>query len=226
VASRRATLQAWSEARILAAMRAWRRGCGPLEPWFRATPFAAANHYRDRALPIPHVATAPPAAIRLVSGLPAPARRTLWVFDLPGSLGLWVGCELRRRWGLSPVLAWNGWYDPRGILDGREEIPLLCTLARRLRPPSGRGGGAILFDSHRLRAIPESARANALDNRYALNEEDAPSLEQLRAMGIERVRAWSCREAAEDLRAYLDYLGGGLVVRHRTGLAREVAAHA
>jgi len=207
-------------------MRAWRRGCGPLEPWFRATPFAAANHYRDRALPIPRVPAAPPAAVRLVAGLPAPARRTLWVFDLPGPLGLWVGWELRRRWGLSPALAWNGWYDPRGVLDGREEIPLLCALARRLRPPSGKGGGVILFDSLRLRPIPEAARAHILDNRYVLNEEDAPSLEQLRAMGIERVRAWSWREAAEDLRAYLDYLGGRLVVQHRTGLAQEVDAHA
>jgi hypothetical protein len=207
-------------------MRAWRRGCGPLEPWFRATPFAAATHYRDRALPVPRVAAPAAAAIRLVAGLPAPARRTLWVLDLPGPLGLWVAWELRRRWGLSAALAWNAWYDPRGILDGREEIPLLCTLARRLRRPSGRGAGAILFDSHRLRTIPESARAHVLDNRYVLNEEDAPSLEQLRAMGIERVRAWSWREAAEDLRAYLDYLGGRLVVLHRAPLAQEVGAHA
>src|SRR5437899_7925654 len=34
-------LAAWPEARVARAMRAWRRGAGPLEPWFRATPFAA-----------------------------------------------------------------------------------------------------------------------------------------------------------------------------------------
>jgi len=209
-------------------MRAWRRGCGPLEPWFRATPFAAASHYRDRALPVPRIAGVPALAVRLVAGLPAPSRRTLWIFDLPGSLGLWVGYQLRRRRGLSLALAWNGWYDPRGVLDGREEIPLLCALGRRLPPPRPAGGGAILFDSHRHRAIPdgEAARAGLLDNRYVLNEEDAPSIAQLRAIGIERVRAWSWREAAEDVRTYLDYLGGRLIVRHATDLAGEVVAHA
>lgn len=208
-------------------MRAWRRGCGPLEPWFRATPFAAANHYRDRALPVHQIAGAPSVATRLVASLPAPARRTLWIFDLPGPLGLWVSCELRRRWGLSPALAWNGWYDPRGVLDGREEIPLLCSLARRLHRPRGRGGGAILFDSCRQRAIPPggASRARFLDNRYILNEEDGPSIEQLRAMGIERVLVWSWRKAAEDLSAYLDYLEGRLVVLHETGLARTLRAH-
>lgn len=212
---------------MLATMRAWRHGCGPLEPWFRATPFAAAHHYRDRALAVPRAAGVPVAAARLVATLPAPARRTLWIFDLPGPLGLWVSYALRRRWGLSPVLAWNGWYDPRGVLDGREEIPLLCALARRLPRPSGRGGGAILFDSRRQRAIPPgtSSPARFLDNRYVLNEEDAPSIEQLGAMAIERVLAWSWGEEAEDLRAYLDYLGGGLVVRREADLGRERRAH-
>jgi hypothetical protein len=212
---------------MLATMRAWRHGCGPLEPWFRATPFAAAHHFRDRALPIPRAPGVPVAAARLVATLPAPARRTLWIFDLPGPLGLWVSYALRRRWGLSPALAWNGWYDPRGVLDGREEIPLLCALARRLPRPSGRGGGAILFDSRRQRAIPPgtSSPARYLDNRYVLNEEDAPGIEQLGAMAIERVFAWSWGEEAEDLRAYLDYLGGGLVVRRETDLGRERRAH-
>ena len=212
---------------MLATMRAWRHGCGPLEPWFRATPFAAAYHYRDRALPVPRPAGVPVAAARLVATLPAPARRTLWIFDLPGPLGLWVSYALRRRWGLSPVLAWNGWYDPRGVLDGREEIPLLCALARRLPRPSGRGGGALLFDSRRQRAIPPgtSSPARYLDNRYVLNEEDAPGIEQLGAMAIERVLVWSWGEEAEDLRAYLDYLGGGLLVRRETDLGRERRAH-
>ena len=212
---------------MLATMRAWRHGCGPLEPWFRATPFAAAHHYRDRALAVPRAAEVPVAAARLVATLPAPARRTLWIFDLPGPLGLWVSYALRRRWGLSPALAWNGWYDPRGVLDGREEIPLLCALARHLPRPSGRGGGAILFDSRRQRAIPPgtSSPARFLDNRYVLNEEDAPGIEQLGAMAIERVLAWSWGEEAEDLRAYLDYLGGGLLVRREADLGRERRAH-
>ncbi len=219
------TLRAWPEARILDAMRAWRRGCGPLEPWFRATPFAAANHYRDRALAIPCPAE-PPAARRLAASLPRPARGTLWIFDLPGPLGLWLTWELRRRRGLSAALAWNGWYDPRGLLDGRAEIALLLALGRRLgRMPAG-GGGYLLFDSHRQRELTgDTAKARVLDNCYTLNEEDAPSLEQLGAIGIKRVRAWSWRETAEDVKAYLDYLGRGLQVTITAGLAREIGAH-
>jgi hypothetical protein len=222
---------------MLTVMRAWRHGCGPLEPWFRATPFAAAHHYRDRALPVPRTGGVPAAAARFVATLPAPARRTLWIFDLPGPLGLWVSYALRRRWGLSPALAWNGWYDPRGVLDGREEIPLLCGLARRLPRPAARGGGVILFDSRRQRAIPAGPAESAplpdnrfLDNRYVLNEEDGPSIGQLQALAIERVLAWSWGEEAPDLRAYLDYLGGGLVVRREvvhgeTVLGRQRRAH-
>ncbi len=218
-------LRAWSEARILDAMRAWRRGCGPLEPWFRATPFAAANHYRDRTLAIDCPAE-PPAARRLAAALPRPVRGTLWIFDLPGPLGLWLTWELRRRRGLSAALAWNGWYDPRGLLDGRAEIALLLTLGRRLgRMPAG-GGGYLLFDSHRQRELTgDTAKARVLDNRYTLNEEDAPSLEQLGAIGIKRVRAWSWRETAEDVKAYLDYLGRGLHMTITAGLAMEIGAH-
>lgn len=219
------TLRAWPEARILDAMRAWRRGCGPLEPWFRATPFAAANHYRDRTLAIACPAE-PPAARRLAAALPPPARGTLWIFDLPGPLGLWLTWELRRRRGLSAALAWNGWYDPRGLLDGRAEIALLLTLGRRLDRMPAEGGGYLLFDSHRQRELTgDTAKARVLDNRYTLNEEDAPSLEQLGAIGIKRGRAWSWRETAEDVKAYLDYLGRGLQVTITAGLAREIGAH-
>ena len=49
-------------------------------------------------------------------------------------------------------------------------LPL--AILRRLPRPTARGGGVILFD-----------------NRYLLNEEDAPGVEQLRAMAIERVLA-------------------------------------
>jgi len=176
------TLQAWSERRVLGAMRAWRRGCGPLEPWFRATPFAAANHYRDRSLPVQCPAE-PPAVRRLVSTLSRPNRGTLWVFDLPGSLGLWLAWELRRRWGHSAALAWNGWYDPRGLIDGRAEIALLLALGPRLAPARAGGGSCLLFDSNRH---TELGGAHVFDNRYTLREEDAPNVEQLGLMGVRR----------------------------------------
>src|SRR5437867_2333965 len=217
------TLEAWPERRILQAMRGWRGGCGPLLPWFRATPFAAAHHYRDRMLPIDCPATAPRAVKQLVATLPAPAPETLWIFDLPGAVALWLGYELRCRFSLASALCWNGWYDPRGILDGREEIPVLLALGQRLaRRPAARGS-CLLFDARREAEDP-SRQANALDNRYTLSEEDAPTLEQLAQMGIRRVHAHTWSAPAVDLAGYLDYLERGIAVAVTDRLMLKVEA--
>src|SRR5262249_46241284 len=107
-----------SETRALSAMRAWRRGVGALEPRVRATHFASAHHYRGRISCPPRRERGPAQLERLLRELPAPARDTLWIFDLPGPLALLFAYELRRRFGVASALAWNGWYDPEGALDG------------------------------------------------------------------------------------------------------------
>jgi hypothetical protein len=191
-----------SERRALGAMRAWRRGVGALEPWFRATPFAAAHHYRGRGLRPLSGKRAPATVERLLRSLPSPSPHTLWIFDLPGPLALWLAYGLRKRLGLASALAWNGWYDPRGALDGREEIPLLLELARRLLRLPARRGACLLFDSARH----GEKREGSLDNRYTLGEEDAPSLDHLRKIGVRRVRAWVWQMPGDDLSAYLAYL--------------------
>jgi hypothetical protein len=198
-------LPALSEARVLEAMLGWRRGVGALEPWFRATPFAAALHHREhRPRTRPRTSASEPSVSvdRLLRSLPAPDPRALWIFDLPGPLALWLAYGLRRRFGLASALAWNGWYDPRGVLDGSEEIPLLLSLGRKLARIPARRGGCLIFDSARH----ADKKAGALDNRYALGEEDAPSLEHLGEMDIRRVRAWTWEAPGEDLSAYLGYL--------------------
>ena len=203
-----------SEARARSAMRAWRRGVGALEPWFRATPFASAHHYRGSGLPGRGDPAMPAPVERFLHGLSAPEPHTLWIFDAPGSTALWLAYGLRRRFGMGAALAWNGWYDPRGVLDGREEIPVLLALSSRLARLRASGRACLLFDSRRHVA----KIAEALDNRYTLGDEDAPSLEHLSLMGIRRVRAWIWEAIAEDLGAYLEYL--------RTGLAVHVVEHA
>ena len=217
--ARAGTLAAWPEARVTQAMRAWRRGAGPLEPWFRATPFAAACHYRDRALPVKGHGAPPRAVEKLLRLVPAPDPRTLWIFDLPGPLAVWLAYTLRRRRALTAALAWNGWYDPRGILDGREEIPLLLTLGAKLEHAPARGV-YLLLDSSR-HAGPRSAR---LDNRYALGEEDVPTLEHLAQMSVTRARAWVWNETQEDLAAYLAYLGRRLEVTMTADVRRKGGA--
>ncbi|HXJ82681.1 MAG TPA: hypothetical protein VMS64_28835 [Candidatus Methylomirabilis sp.] len=213
------TLRTWSEGHILQVMRAWRRGCGPLTPWFRATPFAAALQYRDRSLAV-RCPEEPGAARRLATVLPRPTRSRLWIFDLPGPLGLWLAWELRRRWGHSAALAWNGWYDPRGLLDGHSEISILLALGRRLACTSITAGACLLFDSNRHAG---NAGPHVLDNRYRLNEEDAPSAEQLAGMGIVQVSAFSWHLAADDLKAYLDHVRSRLPVALTDDLALKMA---
>jgi len=198
-----------SGARALGAMRAWRRGVGALEPWSRATPFASAHHYRGRGLARRADRSMPAAVAQLLQTLPSPEPHTLWIFDLPGPHALWLAYGLRRRFGMAAALAWNGWYDPRGALDGQAEIPLLLWLGSRLGRLGTRGRACLLFDSQRHVA----KAAERLDNRYALGEEDAPGLEDLNAMGFRRVRAWVWAAVAEDLAAYLGYLRRRIPVR-------------
>jgi hypothetical protein len=210
-------LPAVSETRVLGAMVAWRRGVGALEPWFRATPFAAALHYREHGRRAASLTSAPTSVDRFLRSLPLPDPRALWIFDLPGPLALWLAYGLRRRFGMASALAWNGWYDPRGVLDGGEEIPLLLALGRRLVRVPARRGGCLIFDSARH----ASMESGALDNRYALGEEDAPSLEHLIPMGIRRVRAWTWEAPGEDLSAYLAYLGTRLPVTLKAEVGRR-----
>jgi hypothetical protein len=198
-----------SEARALRAMRAWRRGIGALEPWFRATPFAAAHHYRGSTRRSRARLTAPAPIEKLLRFLPAPTPETLWIFDLPGPLALWLAYGLRRRLGMTAALAWNGWYDPRAVLDGREEIPLLLELGRRIERLPARRLACLVFDSGRHAA----QKAGAFDNRYVLGEEDAPSLEHLKALGMRRVKAWIWGVPGEDLSAYLAYLRTRIPIR-------------
>jgi hypothetical protein len=225
------TLAAWPEPRILAAMRGWRRGAGPLLPWFRATPFAAAHHYRDRALAVTAPLAPPRAVTELLSLLPTAAPDTLWVLDLPGPLALWLAYELRRERALGSALCWNGWYDPRGALDGLEEIPLLLALGRRLERGRTPRASALVFDARRHGNLPAAGtpdlrdRTGTLDNRYTLNEEDAPNAELLRAIGVRRVHVYAWGELAPDLSGYVEYLEVEMSVAIADRLALKVDAH-
>jgi hypothetical protein len=214
------TLRDFTEARITLAMRAWRIGCGWLTPWCRATPFASANHYRDRALPIPaSPSTADGDA--LVAMLGAPHPETLWVFDLPGPLALGVAFALRRSRGVAGALVWNGWYDPDGVLAGREEIPLLLALGGQLADLPDAAMACLIFDSSR--GIGASS-PDRLDNRYALTDEDVPSLAQVRGAGCRRVVVLSHGDLLDDLADYVSYLRTEMPVEVVAGVALPSAA--
>jgi len=195
------TLAGWPESRIIASMRAWRRGCSMLVPWFRATPFAAAHHYRDRTLLVRAPARAPLAVERLARALPSADPSALWIIDLPGTAALWLGYLLRRRLGLALALGFDGWYDPEGCLDGRAEIPLLLTFGERLRGTHPRTEAGLLLDRERLKTEASPLR---LDNRYSLGPEGFPPLEHLRRAGRRSVCVFTEGGVAPDLGAWLD----------------------
>jgi hypothetical protein len=202
------TLAAWSESRIIRAMRAWRHGCVATLPWFRATPFAAANHYRDQALGVMAPRSAPHAAAAFAAALPAWDRTTFWVIDGHGPTALWVSHLLRRDRGLAVALAFNGWYDADGALNGRAEIALLLTLGGRGAPRT-HGEAGLVCERARVDATADSTR---LDNRYQLGDEDLPSRAQLRQLGRRRVCVFTERAIAPDLAAWANELRSGIAV--------------
>jgi hypothetical protein len=213
------TLDRWSERRVIGAMRGWRVGCRVLLPWFRATPFAAAHHYRDRTLHVTAPAEPPRAIQQLTEGLPPVDPSTLWVVDLPGVAALWFAYRLRRRRAAAAALVFNGWYDPEGCLDGRAEVPLLLALGERLRGLRPRAEAGLVFDRCRL-GTPTAAR---LDNRYRLGEEDFPSLEQLRETGRRRITVFTEGDVAPDLAVWLDDVRSEAPVQIVAGIEARVA---
>jgi hypothetical protein len=214
------TLAGWSESRVIRAMRAWRRGCAMLAPWFRATPFAAAHHYRDRTLPVRAPARPPRAVERLARSLPPANPSSLWIIDLPGPAGLWLAYLLRRRLRVAVALGFDGWYDPEGRLDGRAEIPLLLTLGERLRGTRPRAEAGVVLDRGRLGGEVSSLR---LDNRYSLGPEDFPPLEHLRLAGRLAVCVFTEGGVAPDLGAWLDDVRPAVAVEIVTGLEARAA---
>ena len=79
-------------------------------------------------------------------------------------------------------------------------------------------GACLVFDARRQLDLPTDA-ARVLDNRYVLGDEDAPSVEQIRAAGWRGVRAFSWGEPAKDLLAFLEYVERDLPVRLEENLA-------
>jgi hypothetical protein len=213
-------LAGWSETHIIESMRAWRRGCSVLAPWFRATPFASAHHYRDRDLRVRTRGRPPSAIEQLALALPPAEASVLWILDFPGTVALWLGYILRQRRGLALAVGFNGWYDPEGCLDGRAEIPLLLGLGARLRNTRPRMEVGLMLDRDRLAAAPDAMR---LDNRYHLGEEDFPPLEHLRRAGWRAVFVFTDGAVAPDLGVWLDDIRSGVTVEIVAGVEVRAA---
>jgi hypothetical protein len=177
-------------------------------PWFRATPFAAANHYRDRTLRVTAARSSPAEVSTLAAALPPWQRTTFWVIDAHARTALWLAHELRRTRGLTLALAFNGWYDVDGALDGRASIALLLALGERpAAHPCGEAG--LVCERERIDAPSDGTR---LDNRYQLGDEELPSLDQLRALGRTRVCVFTVDDTAPDLSAWVDELRAEIAV--------------
>lgn len=144
----------------------------------------------------------------------------LWILDLPGPLALEVAHALRRRRSVASALCFNAWYDPRGVLDGRAEIPLLLTLGERLATAPAARGACLVFDARRH----EPASPALLDNRYRLGDEDAPTIEHLRAAGYRGVTAITEGEPAPDDSAPVPHAMPGPRTPREKALSLTIAA--
>ena len=176
-----------------AAFRAWRAGSGPLLPYVKSTPFVSLARFggdMDLAADV-----AAPACPDLEAG-------ELAVVDLPAAESLAAGLRLWAERRLWPVVTFGTFYHPHGMVGDRETAGLL--LAKAPAADAEPEGWCLLTDHRRY--VDGPLPAGRFNNQYELTEDDLPSAEELRALGITGVCLWSAEPAKEDLQRYAVYL--------------------
>ncbi len=114
---------------------------------------------------------------------------TLWLLDLRGAASVAFSVALSRyaREPLSPVLTFNNWPSPEGMVPAEETLAALVLLTPARPAKEARGGHPFfLMDSWRL-AYREDDPGSAYDNRYMLGSHELPTADELRQRGITRV---------------------------------------
>lgn len=169
----RALYQAWAPP-----------AASPWSGYARPTLFAA---LRPRATVLPDDVRELPTG--LASGFkPRLPERTAVILDLPGATSVALGAWLARWAGFQPVVLFNNWPHPRGIVPIEKALAALLYYApwvtqdRDLRgttaPP------VFILDRMRLGRNP---RVTEFDNRYYHLDADFPSPATLKRGGIDQV---------------------------------------
>lgn len=128
------------------------------------------------------------AAARVAAaGLPPD---TMWIVDLRGAASVAFGVTLSRaaREPVSLVPTFNNWPAEDELVPAEETLAALATMQPRMPDPGTSGSRPVfLLDAWRLAYRFDEPDDDTYDNRYILNPSDLPSVDDLRAHGIQRV---------------------------------------
>lgn len=199
----------------------------PWAPYVKLTLLSALDaHPRAGELPdvesLEVVERARKAAVSVAStGLPD---RAMWVVDLRGAASVAFGAALSQRASeaISPVITFNNWPAEHEVVPAEETLAALIAYEPRIRKPTLDAAPptlpVFLLDSWRLAYREEEPSEDLTDNRYMLTPSDLPSVEVLRAQGIERVvyvveRFGEGTVEEDDLNAtFIDYQQAGITI--------------
>jgi hypothetical protein len=171
--------------------RRWRNAAGPaLGRFVPAAPFAALTAYGipgSRSLFYDEIAQQVAAALlQSLEGQAVIAGEAAFVIDLPGPISLSLGYHLQQaNPALSPVLLFNGFWRPGGVLEweGNETVTTLAAYGAKVRP--GRGPGyAFLLERERYPEVDPLRLIHSFDNRYHIWRSFSPVLPELNKLGI------------------------------------------
>lgn len=183
-------------ARPLWLLRRWKRAAGPLAGWYiPAAPFTALQLYgvpatvlRERVNPARLDGLVQSLAERLrltEQGLAVKSGEAAMIVDLPGVISAGLAVFLQQA-GITPVLLFNGLYQPDSLVDGKNSLPAIIRYGSRLAAWSGEPGYAFLLERERTGPEPpkELTFWRTFDNRYHAGEHLFPPFEKLKSGGV------------------------------------------
>lgn len=183
-------------SRPLWLLRRWKEAAGPLAGWYiPAAPFTTLQLYgtpqialRERLNPAQLDSLAQSLTERLMlteQGLAVLSGEAAMVIDLPGAISVGLGFFLQQA-GITPVLLFNGLYQPDSLVDGKNSLPAIIRYGNELQPWSGQQGYAFLLERERTGPEPlnELALWRTFDNRYHAGEHIFPPFEKLKEGGV------------------------------------------
>ncbi|HWI60497.1 MAG TPA: hypothetical protein VNT75_01520 [Symbiobacteriaceae bacterium] len=180
-----------------AAFRAWRAGSGALLPYVKSTPFVSLSRFPVDMDLRPCDAVAVDVAVDAGE---------LVILDFPGARSVMAGLRLWESHGLWPVVTFPLWFHPHGIVGDAALAFALLLQAPSAGPSSG---WSLLLDSTRYSDDPLTP--DRFNNQYELTEDDLPTVEELRELGVTGVLMVTDGPAKDDLQRYAAYLSQGQV---------------
>jgi hypothetical protein len=113
---------------------------------------------------------------------------------------------LYQGYNIVPILTFNNILHEYGIVGSQEFIKRLIYYSFIIEENRLPKGYAFIMDYNRHNAKSISASRNFFNNRYELEEEDLPSIEMLKELGVKNVLIFHQNEMKGDVSVYMDYL--------------------